>query len=113
MDPSSIPNKPNGLQDSSSKTYCRSSSSLPSPLPLAHTVRIQFEVSDNGIGMVKEAQQYIFKRFSQVDNGTYRQHNGTGLGLYMVKHLVKLMNGPISCMSEQGQDSTFTLDIGI
>ncbi|MGH7845703.1 MAG: GAF domain-containing protein [Candidatus Binatia bacterium] len=70
-------------------------------------------VSDTGIGMKKEALQYIFDEFRQVDMSTTRKYGGTGLGLAIVKKLVRLLGGEISVESEEGKGSKFTVAIPI
>ncbi|MBE7554124.1 MAG: PAS domain-containing protein [Anaerolineales bacterium] len=67
------------------------------------------EVADTGLGIPKEAQQYIFEPFRQVDGSITREHGGTGLGLSIVKHLTDLLGGQVIVKSEIGQGSTFTI----
>lgn len=69
-------------------------------------------VSDTGIGMSANKQRHLYQRFL---DGDYRQMQtvGTGLGLSLVKDLVKLHHGTIKCKSEEGQGTTFTLHIPI
>ncbi|MDR0682398.1 MAG: response regulator [Dysgonamonadaceae bacterium] len=70
------------------------------------------KVRDNGKGMSKEAQNNLFKRFYE---GDYRKYNtiGTGIGLSLVKDLVKLHNGDITVESELNQGTEFTVKIPI
>ncbi len=67
------------------------------------------QVSDTGIGIPQEAQSYIFEPFRQVDGSSTRKHEGTGLGLSLVKQLTILMGGQIALESHPGQGSTFTV----
>ena len=70
--------------------------------------RINFFVSDTGIGIKKEHQSTIFDRFRQGDESTTRAYGGAGLGLAIVKNLIELMGGEISFISEEGKGTKTT-----
>lgn len=70
---------------------------------------IEFRVEDTGIGIPAEAQELIFDPFRQVDQATTRQHGGVGLGLYVVRRLLDLLEGSIALRSEVGRGSSFTV----
>lgn len=72
---------------------------------------ICFEVEDNGIGISKEKQEYMFESFSQGSIQINRKYGGTGLGLSIVKGLIDLLNGKIYLKSELGKGSTFFFEI--
>jgi len=71
-----------------------------------HSAKFMFVIKDNGIGMSKEFQKKMFESFTQEDQNTNNME-GTGLGLYIVKKYVDLMDGTISAESEQGKGTTF------
>jgi len=56
---------------------------------------IVFSVSDNGIGISKEHQNHLFKKFYQVDTSLTREHDGLGLGLSISRSIVEKLGGKI------------------
>ena len=73
--------------------------------------RVQFDVTDSGVGIPPEKLQAIFDKFVQADQSISRRFGGSGLGLAICKSLAELMHGDISIASEVGRGSTFTLTI--
>ncbi len=69
------------------------------------------EVEDSGIGMDSETQKRIFSAFYQADSSITREYGGAGLGLGIVRQLVDLMQGSISCESRLGQGSRFRVSL--
>lgn len=72
---------------------------------------VAISVSDQGIGIPEEHLGKLFTRFHRVDNRDTRKQYGTGIGLYLVKHLVEAHHGEIRVVSKLGQGSTFTFVI--
>jgi len=66
-------------------------------------------VTDTGICIPTDRLPRIFDRFYQVDHSITRAHEGTGIGLSLVKELVCLHHGTIKVTSVEGQGSTFTV----
>ncbi|MFK7943512.1 MAG: response regulator [Paracoccaceae bacterium] len=74
-------------------------------------VLMSVKVSDSGPGIPADRMDHIFKRFSQVDNSSTREHEGTGLGLAISKGLVESMGGAIKVESVLGRGSIFSFEV--
>jgi CheY-like chemotaxis protein/anti-sigma regulatory factor (Ser/Thr protein kinase) len=70
---------------------------------------IRFAVQDTGIGMTPAGMAQLFQPFMQLDSSLSRQHEGTGLGLALVRRLAELHGGSIAVESELGKGSRFTI----
>ncbi|MFT5873296.1 MAG: signal transduction histidine kinase [Clostridium sp.] len=70
---------------------------------------VEISVRDNGIGIEEKNLDIIFDRFKQVDKSLSRNTEGTGIGLSLVKSIVKLHGGSIYAESEYGKGSKFTV----
>ena len=71
----------------------------------------EVEIRDTGIGISAEDQRHLFERFRRVENARGRSHEGSGIGLALVRELVKLHGGEIGVASEVGRGTTFTVAI--
>ncbi|MDF1883199.1 response regulator, partial [Sulfurimonas sp. SAG-AH-194-C21] len=74
----------------------------------AEGVKLEFSISDTGIGMTEEQVQSVFNSYYQADDSTSREFGGTGLGLAISKELVELMGGEIHVNSKKDVGTTFS-----
>jgi len=72
---------------------------------------VQVSITDDGIGIAPDQQERIFDLFHRVEHGEGRSQEGTGIGLAMVRELVRLHQGTITVTSAMGVGSTFTVRI--
>jgi GAF domain-containing protein/class 3 adenylate cyclase len=75
--------------------------------PAGDHVRLQ--IADSGMGIRKEQIPHLFERFRQAEGSVNRSHEGSGLGLALVKELVELHGGQISVESIYSKGTTFTV----
>ncbi|EIC19757.1 response regulator [Thiorhodovibrio frisius] len=79
----------------------------------AGRLRLQFAVTDTGVGIAADRIDELFEPFTQVDSSSIRRFQGTGLGLSIVKRLVGLMDGQVAIESTLGQGTTVRFDIAV
>ena len=70
---------------------------------------VQFTVADNGIGIEKADQRYVFDKFYRSESAKDKAIPGIGLGLSYVKLLVEAHGGSIGLDSTEGEGTTFTI----
>ena len=75
----------------------------------------QLTVRDNGIGIDEKNLDMIFDRFYQGNNHSHllKKSKGSGVGLFLVKSLIKIQNGTIKCKIKLGEGSEFTFSLPI
>ncbi|MCH7621690.1 MAG: hybrid sensor histidine kinase/response regulator [Chloroflexi bacterium] len=71
---------------------------------------VRIDVSDTGIGISPEDQERLFTKFFRADNSSTREVSGSGLGLYITKHLIEAHGGRIWASSQIGQGTTFSIN---
>lgn len=74
---------------------------------------ISIQVKDTGIGIPIEQQKAVFERFRQITKTSIKNHQGSGIGLYLVKSLVELHGGKIDLISSPGIGSEFNIRLPI
>ena len=69
--------------------------------------KVEFRISDTGIGIPKDQQKRVFTKFFRGANAVKIETGGTGLGLYITKNIIEAHDGKILFKSEEGKGSTF------
>jgi len=72
---------------------------------------VRISVEDTGIGIPESQLDLIFERFHRVENASVRSQEGTGIGLSLVRELVRIHQGRIDVKSHPGTGSTFTVTL--
>jgi signal transduction histidine kinase/ActR/RegA family two-component response regulator len=71
---------------------------------------MEFVVSDTGVGIPRDKQEFIFEEFTQLGNSVHKDRvRGVGLGLAIVKDLIEMMGGMVTVKSREGKGSSFTV----
>jgi signal transduction histidine kinase len=72
---------------------------------------VQLAVKDSGVGIPEAQLPRLFERFHRIEGARSRTHEGSGIGLSLVKDLVELHGGSIQVDSQPGQGSIFTVTV--
>jgi len=78
---------------------------------VATRLNVKIAIQDSGVGISPEDFPKLFQQFSRVPNEMGFQVSGTGVGLYLAKHLVELHGGKISVASKLGEGSVFVISL--
>lgn len=73
---------------------------------------VEIAVSDDGVGIADIDQPLVFQRMFRAPS-TSKLHEGTGLGLYLIKKYLELMKGNIALYSKEGQGTSFVVTLPI
>ena len=73
--------------------------------------RIEFEISDTGMGMTPSEMQRLFNPFTQADSSITRHYGGTGLGLTISQRLARILGGAIHVESQPDRGSCFRVTV--
>lgn len=89
-----------------------------SPVGTTVTISVQraagflcINVTDQGVGISREDQVQLFKKFSRIENPLSAHVGGTGLGLYWAHQIISLHRGSIMVRSTPGKGSTFSVQL--
>ena len=74
---------------------------------------VSVSIEDNGLGISKDDQEFIFKRFEQGKNINSTKVSSSGIGLTLVKYIVELHDGHVKLESELNKGSKFTIVLPI
>jgi PAS domain S-box-containing protein len=77
----------------------------------ANENKVSVSVKDAGIGIGKENQKKIFKRFYRVDGNNEETYSGFGIGLYLANEIIQRHSGSLRVKSEMGKGSVFTFTL--
>jgi PAS domain S-box-containing protein len=72
---------------------------------------VELQVRDTGVGIPDDQREKVFERFHRIERTSARTHEGSGIGLALVRELVKLHGGSVGVKSAVGVGSTFTVTI--
>jgi two-component system, OmpR family, phosphate regulon sensor histidine kinase PhoR len=75
--------------------------------------KVEFTITDSGIGISAVDQERIFERFFKADKSRTQSNGGSGLGLSIAKKIVDMHQGSISVQSQVGAGSIFTVTLPI
>lgn len=72
---------------------------------------VVLNITDTGVGIPEKELPHMFERFHRIENINGRTYEGTGIGLSLIKEMIKIHEGQISVESKLNEGSTFTVKI--
>lgn len=72
---------------------------------------LRITIKDSGVGIEQKDFQKLYKLFTRLDNKRIQNVSGTGVGLYLAKHLIRLHRGRLSVTSAPGKGSAFMITL--
>ncbi len=75
--------------------------------------QVECSVTDNGIGIPADQQQYIFSRFFRAKNAISADPNGNGLGLFVTKSILEKLGGKVWFTTEEHKGTTFYFTLAV
>lgn len=73
------------------------------------SLQLKISIKDSGIGIPNAKLKTIFDRFTQIDSGILKKHEGSGLGLYITYLLIELLEGSIEVKSVENEGTEFNI----
>jgi len=78
-----------------------------------HRGRARLRVADSGPGIAPDVLPHVFERFRQAESSSRRRHEGLGLGLAIVRHLVETHGGSVRAVNGRGGGAVFTVELPV
>lgn len=72
---------------------------------------VDISIQDSGLGIPKSEQKRVFSKFFRASNVLRTETSGTGLGLFIVKNIIKRHGGEVRFVSEEGKGASFTFTL--
>lgn len=78
-----------------------------------HGGSVRWAVTDTGVGIAKASQRRLFEKFYRADNALSVATEGTGLGLHLVRLIIRRFGGDVACQSDEGQGAEFSFELPV